>query len=102
MNSLNCLSINKSQILASALPNNSSSPSLPHRHSPHTSNPTAKVKSSDSPLPKLQQPKQLGKPNKRRQLSVLEIERAIGAGIFRDRDDDRQVSLNLIIYFLKF
>lgn len=113
MTCFNFLSINKSQILASGLSNNSSSPSLPHRQSlhpspPQSSNPTfdvaAKVTSSTPPLPKLRQTKQLQKPNKRK-LSVLEIERAIGVGIFRDRDEDSDFEENQTLFdkiFLKY
>ncbi|KAL3510550.1 hypothetical protein ACH5RR_029951 [Cinchona calisaya] len=63
MLTLNCLSINKLNILASALPNNTSSPS----------------KSI------------LKDKRKQKQPSILEIERAIGAGIFRDKVPIRQL-----------
>lgn len=64
---LSCGSITKFGVVASsALPNDSSPPSLSHK--PHISN----IKPNKLPKGKQQQ--------------ILEIERAIGAGIFRDRD----------------
>lgn len=93
MISLNCLSINRPQILASALPtNNTTSQSLPNLPPlpSKPSNPTI------PPLPKLEKTEQKQRP-KKRQPSVLEIERAIGAGIFRDRDPDRQIPVILIL-----
>ncbi|KAK4430319.1 hypothetical protein Salat_1332600 [Sesamum alatum] len=81
---LNCHSIVKPQILASsAQPNESSSPSL----SPQPNLKPIRLPKANSR--KLQE-KVYQKQGQAQQPSILEIERAIGAGIFRDRDTNRE------------
>lgn len=88
---LNWHSITKPQIWASsALPNDSSSPPL-------SQNPNLKL--DRLPKPRLQPTL---KQQKQPQPSILEIERAIGAGVFRDRDINRQAKPKSFIYFIFF
>ncbi|XP_059649529.1 probable NAD(P)H dehydrogenase subunit CRR3, chloroplastic [Cornus florida] len=68
---LNCLSSTKALVFAS-LPNN---PRPQTKRTP----PVRRIKTSTTPPPTIQQQKQP---------SVAEIERAIGTGVFRDRDTD--------------
>ncbi|CAI9785460.1 unnamed protein product [Fraxinus pennsylvanica] len=83
MVSLNYLSITRPYIIASSLPNDTP-PSLPHSNSlPRTNNSTP---------PQFHQQEKLKR--KQRQLSVAEIERAIGAGIFRENDTNRESEVN--------
>ncbi|CAK9178707.1 unnamed protein product [Ilex paraguariensis] len=79
MASINFISMPKTRILASSLPNNTS-PSLP----PHTK-PNSRRQTTSPPPPLTVEPKQRQK-QQQNQPSIAEIERAIGAGTFRDRD----------------
>ncbi|XP_073146737.1 probable NAD(P)H dehydrogenase subunit CRR3, chloroplastic [Henckelia pumila] len=84
-------SINKSRILASAPPNNSTPSLNSHQNiNPQTFNSTTKNSSPQKiQLENLEQLQQDKKKLKRgNRPSVLEIERAIGAGIFRDTDGE--------------
>ncbi|CAA3026944.1 probable NAD(P)H dehydrogenase subunit CRR3, chloroplastic [Olea europaea subsp. europaea] len=87
MVSLNFLSITRPNVIASSLPNDGP-PLPPHPNSlPRTNNSTPpqfhqqeKLKPKPKPKPK----------QKQRQSSIAEIERAIGAGIFRENDTNRE------------
>ncbi|KAL2545953.1 chlororespiratory reduction 3 [Forsythia ovata] len=84
MVSLNCLSITRPYIIASSIPNDPS-PSLP----PHSN--SLPITNNKTP-PQFHQQEKLKR--KQRQPSVAEIERAIGAGIFRDNDANRESNRN--------
>ncbi|KAL2454408.1 chlororespiratory reduction 3 [Abeliophyllum distichum] len=84
MVSLNCLSISRPYIIASSIPNDPS-PSLP----PH---PNSLPRTNNKTPPQFHQQEKLKR--KQRQPSVAEIERAIGAGIFRDNDTNRELNRN--------
>ncbi|KAG8366740.1 hypothetical protein BUALT_Bualt17G0110800 [Buddleja alternifolia] len=81
---LSCHSITKHQILASsALHNDDSSSCLP---------PTSQFKPSKLPktYTNVKLEEKLKQKQGQQQPSILEIERAIGAGIFRDRDEEEK------------
>nr|XP_027097002.1 probable NAD(P)H dehydrogenase subunit CRR3, chloroplastic [Coffea arabica] len=96
MVSLNCLSINKLQILAST--NKTSSPSTSHQGSPpKRSHPTIDTGSSSPTTSQPPSIPRLKQKRKQKQPSILEIERAVSAGSFRDtepvRDPKEKMSL---------
>ncbi|KAK6134183.1 hypothetical protein DH2020_011833 [Rehmannia glutinosa] len=78
---LNCNSITRPQILASS--------ALPNDSSPSTSN-HAHLKPNRLPKQNYKKIQEKLKQKQEQQPSILEIERAIGAGIFRDSDTNRQ------------
>ncbi|XP_022882064.1 probable NAD(P)H dehydrogenase subunit CRR3, chloroplastic [Olea europaea var. sylvestris] len=81
MVSLNFLSITRPHVIASSLPNDR--PHLP----PH---PNSLPRTNNSTPPQFHQQEKLKPKQKQRQSSIAEIERAIGAGIFRENDTNRE------------
>ncbi|KAK3027666.1 hypothetical protein RJ639_041903 [Escallonia herrerae] len=79
MASFTCLSTTRTPILL-CLANNSTSPP-DNSHANHLKPPIPKTNIAPPPPPP---------PPPQKQPSVAEIERAIGAGIFRDRDNNRE------------
>ncbi|XP_062150144.1 probable NAD(P)H dehydrogenase subunit CRR3, chloroplastic [Alnus glutinosa] len=79
---LSCLSITKPLVLASLPTNGSPPPPLP----PIQTNPTKPPMHTTKPTTSLPKKKQQQQQNKRQRPSIAEIERAIGAGRYRDID----------------